>query len=406
MSTLKHWIWLTTREKVDQETIEQLLEQFGSPEAVYEADGEAYEMLRLSDEKQQALKDKSMARANQILDQCDRLGIWVMTRQDADYPVRLRNIYGAPCVLYGKGRRIHFDEEPAVAVVGTRKCSRYGKKVASQLGFQLARQGMLVISGLARGIDTEATAGALRAGMPTVGVLGGGIDVIYPPENERIYEEVAARGLLLSEYPPGTRPLGVHFPVRNRIMSGLSLGTLVVEGPLKSGALITARHAVEQGRDVFAIPGNIDQPLSTGPNRLLREGAIPVLGADDVVAEYLHLYPRKLRFSREPVKIAAPNPTPKQADFHGSSSSPAKKEVDKPKWNDYIDLNDVLEPYSEKEKAVLRALEPEPMQVDHLAERTQIQPGELLSILTVLELRGVAVQTPGKCFYRCGALQE
>lgn len=407
MSALKYWIWLSTREELRRKTIERLLERFGAPEAVYEADREAYAELALRPEEQKALEEKDMTRAYKILDTCSALDIWVMTRQDADYPTRLRHIDDAPCVLYGKGRRIHFDEEPAVAVVGTRKCSGYGRKVAYDLGAGLTRQGMLVISGLARGIDAEAARGALHAGGPTAAVLGGGIDVIYPQENESLYHSVAEHGMLLSEYPPGTKPLGAHFPMRNRIISGLSLGTVVVEAPARSGALITARHAMEQGRDVFAVPGNIDLPLSAGPNRLLRDGAAPVLQADDIVSEYLHLYPDKLRLAREAApQMAAFHQAETRPESTRVSIPPEKKEVDKRKGNDYIDLNDVLEPYHEKEKVILRALEPEPMQIDHLAERTQMQPRELLPLLTMLELRGVVLQTPGKCFYRCGELRE
>ncbi len=406
MATLKYWLWLTTREGVSRETIYKVVTHFGTPEAAYEGDQEAYRALGISQEEQNALSNKAMARPNRILDTCDRMGIWIMTCQDADYPARLRHIYDAPCVLYGKGKRIHFDEEPAIAVVGTRKCSSYGKKVAATLGFQLAYRGMLVISGLASGVDTAAIAGALRAGVPVVGVLGGGIDVVYPRENKDLYRKVAETGVLLSEYPPGTRPLGPHFPVRNRIMSGLSLGVIVVEGPMRSGALITARHALEQGRDVFAVPGNIDSPLSLGPNRLLRDGAIPVLQADDVIAEYFEQYPTKLRFSPEMMGYAAPNQQEKIASFKEKGLESTKKEVDKKETKDYIDLNDSANPFTEEERIILRSLETKPMQVDELAERTKLVSSQLLSALTVLELRGVVLQTPGKCFQRVGEIRE
>jgi DNA processing protein len=406
MSTLKYWLWLATREGLSRATIYKAVDCLGSPEGVYEADQEAYEALGLRPEERHALSNKAMARPNKILDTCDRMGIWMMTYQDADYPARLRNIYDPPCVLYGKGKRIHFDETPAVAIVGTRRCSPYGKKVAATLGFQLAHRGMLIISGLAKGIDTVAMTGALRAGVPVVGVLGCGIDVVYPRENREIYRNVAAAGTLLSEYPPGTQPLGAHFPVRNRIMSGLSLGVVVVEGPMRSGSLITARHALEQGRDVFAVPGNIDSPLSLGPNRLLRDGAIPVLHADDVIAEYIQQYPTKLQFSPETIEKITPNRVEQESVLAGINQGSTKKEVDKWETKDYIDLNDSVEPFAEQEKAILRALERNPMQVDDLIARTQMPPGQILSMLTVLELRGVVSQTPGKCFQRNGEIRE
>ncbi|MGI6498916.1 MAG: DNA-processing protein DprA [Oscillospiraceae bacterium] len=407
MSTLNYWLWLATKDGLRRETIYRAVDFFGSPEAVYEADQDAYEALGLHKEEQQALCNKAMARPNSILDTCDRLGIWLMTYQDADYPTRLRNIYDPPCVLYGKGKRIHFDETPAVAIVGTRRCSPYGKKVAATLGFQLAYRGMLVISGLAKGIDTVAMTGALRAGVPVVGVLGCGIDVVYPRENREIYRDVASSGTLLSEYPPGTQPLGPHFPVRNRIMSGLSLGVIVVEGPMRSGSLITARHALEQGRDVFAVPGNIDSPLSLGPNRLLRDGAIPVTHADDVIGEYIQQYPTKLHLSPKTMEDRMPNRGEQRRVLAEGHQSSTKKEVDKWEAKDYIDLNDSVEPFTEQEKAILKALGTQsPTQADELAARTEIPPGQLLSALTVLELRGVVLQTPGKCFQRNGDIRE
>ena len=406
MGAVHDWLWLATREKLSRRTMHKLVEHFGSPGAVFEASRSAFQEIGLRREEQEVLSNKSMAWPNRIADACARLGIWIMTYQDADYPERLRNIYDPPCVLYGKGDRALLAELPAVAIVGTRKCSDYGKRVASALGFQLARRGMLVVTGLARGIDTQAATGALRAGRPTIGVLGGGIDVVYPRENKKVYQDVADRGLLLSEYPPGTRPLGPHFPVRNRIMSGLSLGVVIVEGDRRSGALITARHALEQGRDVFAIPGNIDAPLSVGPNRLLRDGAIPVLETDDIIREYIQHYPDQLWTADQLDQDPGAGPGTQRSDQSERRRESAKIEVDKRERNDYIDLNDAVDPFTDIEKAVLRALEETPLQAEDLATRTQIPSGQLLSTLTLLELRGVVTQTPGKCFHRNGTLRE
>lgn len=193
--------------------------------------------------------------------------------QDAAYPGRLKNIYDPPCLLYVKGRLPVFDEELAVAVVGTRDCTPYGVACAEKLGYGLTCGGAVVVSGLAKGIDAAATRGALRAGGVTVGVVGNGLDIRYPYESGYLYEDVAAAGALLSEYPPGARPAKAHFPARNRILSGLSAATLVVEAPERSGALITAGTAMEQGREVFAVPGPIDAPASAGCNRLIQDGA-------------------------------------------------------------------------------------------------------------------------------------
>ena len=406
MGAVHEWLWLATREKLSRRTIHNLVAHFGSPGAVFEANRSALQEIGLRREEVEVLSNKSMAWPNRIADACARLGIWIMTYQDADYPERLRNIYDPPCVLYGKGNRALLADLPAVAVVGTRKCSDYGKQVASMLGFQLAQRGMLVVTGLARGIDTMAATGALRTGRPIIGVLGGGIDVVYPSENQKVYQDVANNGLLLSEYPPGTRPLGPHFPVRNRIMSGLSLGVVIVEGNRRSGALITARHALEQGRDVFAVPGNIDSPLSIGPNRLLQDGAIPVLETDDIIREYIQHYPDRLWLADQLDQNQEADPGAHRSSQSERRRESSKIEVDKRERNDYIDLNDAVDPFTEIEKAILKALEETPIQAEDLAVRTKIPSGQLLAALTLLELRGVVTQTPGKCFHRNGTLRE
>ena len=218
---------------------------------------------------------------------------------DAAYPGRLKNIYDPPALLYCKGRLPLLDDLLCVAVVGTRDCTPYGVACAEKLGFGLASGGAAVVSGLAKGIDAAAIRGALRAGGVTVGVVGNGLDVYYPYESRYLYEDVASAGILLSEYPPGTEPASGHFPVRNRIISGLSLAALVVEAPEKSGALITAATALEQGRDVFAVPGPIDAPASVGCNRLIRDGAGLVSDASDILREYEGRFVLNLKESRE-----------------------------------------------------------------------------------------------------------
>ena len=204
-----------------------------------------------------------------------------------------------------------------------RQCSPYGTRAASQLGYELARQGGLVISGLAKGIDGAAHQGALRAGGFTAAVLGGGADVIYPPENRRLYEDIAATGVLLSEYPPGTEPRGGHFPVRNRIISGLSLAVVVVEAPEKSGALITANTALEQGRDVFAVPGPIHAASSRGCHQLLRDGAGLAMEAWDVLGTYQQRFPQKLR----PIRAVLPE-TPGSAEAEPAPASVSYTHLD------------------------------------------------------------------------------
>ena len=295
MSALKFWVWLTEQNRLGGPARQALLEHFGSPEEVYYAEpGDLLQVEGITADQVQALENKSLDRAQSILEECARKDIFLLTAQDALYPQRLKNIYDPPLLLYGRGSMPLFDEEAAVAVVGTRSCSPYGIRMAERFGFEMSKQGGLVVSGLARGIDAASQLGALRAGGLTAAVLGCGVDVVYPPENDRLYEDVAASGVLLSEYPPGAEPFGWHFPARNRILSGLCLATLVVEAPEKSGALITAATALEQGRDVFAIPGPLDAEGSVGCNRLIRDGAGLATESWDILREYQSRYPHKL----------------------------------------------------------------------------------------------------------------
>ena len=313
MAALKYWVWLATLPGLGTRTRIQLLEHFDSPEDIYYADeGELLLTPDITKAQAALLADKSLERTEQVLADCARDGQFILTMGDSLYPNRLRTIFDPPILLYGKGALPVFDDEVAVTVVGTRSCTPYGVRAASQLGYELSKQGALLVSGMAKGIDGEALKGALRAGGFTAAVLGGGADVIYPAENRRLYQDIAATGVILSEYPPGTVPKADHFPVRNRLLSALSLATVVVEAPEKSGALITAATALEQGREVFAVPGPFDAPMSRGTNALIREGAGLVCEAWDVLSFYESRYPHKLRPLRAklPPNLRHPPPHP------------------------------------------------------------------------------------------------
>ena len=300
MSALKYWLWLTSLPGLGNQLRLALLQHFGSPEDVYFADEGRYLLAGADREQAARLADKRLTEADRILGLCDRLRIRIVTLQDADYPDRLRNIFDPPCLLYARGRMPRFDEELAVAMVGTRTCTPYGIRAAEELGYGLAKGGALVVSGLARGIDTASIRGALRAGGVTAAVLGGGVDVVYPRENRNFFEDVAAAGVLLSEYPPGTEPKPGHFPIRNRILSGLCAAALVVEAPERSGALITANLALEQSRDVYAVPGPIFARDSVGCNRLIRDGAGLVEEPWDLLRDYVERFPGKLKRPSQP----------------------------------------------------------------------------------------------------------
>lgn len=393
MSALKYWVWLAECRGVSNQARLALLRHFGSPEDVFYADtGEILLTEGITREQAKALEDHKLNKADQILADCQRLGLRILTIQDAEYPGRLQNIYDPPCLLYVKGRLPAIDEEAAVAVVGTRDCTPYGVACAEKLGYGLASGGAVVVSGLAKGIDAAASRGALRAGGVTVGVVGNGLDVHYPYESRYLYEDIAAAGALLSEYAPGTEPAGSHFPARNRIISGLSLATLVVEAPERSGALITAETALEQGRDVFAVPGPIDAPASVGCNRLIRDGAGLVSDAWDILREYAGRFPEKLKQdeAREQPAVlgyqarqkAEPKPVPPSLDLNKSSLT-----------DDQLNL--------------LRAMsDEEPALVDDLIEQTGIPTRRVLSALTLLEMEHMVTQHSGKRYTRAVTLCE
>ncbi len=415
MSSLRHWIWLSTRSHTPGQYAARLLETFGSPEGVYHADEGAYEALDLPAKVKTALLDKNLRESDKILADCEKLGIWVLTIQDAGYPDRLRQIDTPPVVLYGRGTLPQMDEEAAVAIVGARKASPYGISAARKLGHDLARAGAVLVSGSAWGVDQAALQGAIQAGGKVVSVLGNGIDVIYPQGGQTLYEDVTRSGALLSEYPPGTEPKGHHFPVRNRLIAGLSLGVVVAEGTETSGSLITARWALEQGRDVFAVPGSIDSPMSRGPNGLIRRGeAMLIQDAWDILEEYQFLYPAKLiprqplpqqaeeaRLASEPIKET--QPAPKRV------AENTARVPEKPREADIlvVDLRREPEAFTDDEAAILRTLQARgTLTPDDLTEATGIPTRRILSALTLLQIRRLVREETGKKFTTQVLLKE
>lgn len=401
MSALKFWVWLTEQNRLGGPARQVLLEHFGSPEEVYYAEPrDLLQVEGITADQAQALENKSLDRAQSILEECARKDIFLLTAQDALYPQRLKNIYDPPLLLYGRGSMPLFDEEAAVAVVGTRSCSPYGIRTAERFGFEMSKQGGLVVSGLARGIDAASQLGALRAGGLTAAVLGCGVDVVYPPENDRLYEDVAASGVLLSEYPPGAEPFGWHFPARNRILSGLCLATLVVEAPEKSGALITAATALEQGRDVFAIPGPLDAEGSVGCNRLIRDGAGLATESWDILREYQSRYPHKLHPDGEKLP-----PLPKKSDIFYPERS--KKPKVAPSGLPVINVRRNAEGLTDDQIKVLRILDDkEPMLTDDIALRANVPVRRILSAVTMLEIDGYTRQEGLRKFVRTVEVED
>ena len=413
---LVHWIWLATRTGLGDRGRMLLLQHFAGAEDIYFADEAAMApFAAFSPEALTSLKDKSLESAEKILHACKKADIHVLTWQDAAYPRRLKNIADPPVVLYYKGALPEVDALPTIAVVGTRKATAYGMTVAKRMGYELACCGAVIVSGMASGADTMAMRGALSAGEPVIGVLGCGADVVYPFSNHALYRDAQNQGCLLTEFPPGTPPIGSNFPRRNRIISGLSCGVLVVEAPEKSGALITAKQAADQGRDVFVVPGNIDVPTCKGSNALLRDGALAVSSGWDVVSEYQYLFPGKIRknttasrqtaYLDEVEQMMPPQekPLPKVAQKPKIPTKKSiadlfdrKKEIDKQKSTSYIDAEEKYPPLNEQEKQIVDLIRQGVTLVDDLMAQTDVPTGQVLSILTMLEIKGVVTRLPGK----------
>ena len=410
---LKYWIWLATRKGLGPRGALAVLRRFSSPEQAYCAGREDFaDMEELRDPA--PLLDKDMRGPEKILQQCYQKNIHILAYQDAAYPERLKNIDDPPIVLYYQGTIPAIDTEPVIAMVGTRRASAYGLLQAKQLGYQLGRNGAIVASGGAAGIDTLCLTGALTAGRPVIAVLGCGVDVTYPAANRTLFEDIRHHGCLLSEYPPGTEALPHHFPVRNRILSGLALGVVVVEAPKKSGALITASRALEQGRDVFAVPGNVGSPTCQGNIQLLKEGAIVVEDGWDVMQEYAHLFPSLIRRGPRPTGMTlsaqeqrellenyAPKVQKKPPIVASQTEKVGiddRKDVDNSQNKAYIDVQELLETVTPDERLILEQLACGARHIDTVIAESGLPAGRILASMTLLEVKGFVKRLPGRVF--------
>ena len=360
-----HFIALNLAPELGSAQLTKLLQSFGGPAALCAAPVEALERAGLKREAARRLAAvcRDGASVSRELAAAERAGARIVTQADADYPAALRTIADPPGALYIQGSAEPIDAAPAVAIVGSRRASWYGVQCAERLAYDLALRGITVVSGLALGIDGAAHRGALKAGGRTAAVLGNGLGQIYPPQHAGLAEEVAASGWLISEFPMATDPFPFNFPRRNRIISGLSLGVVVVEAAVRSGALITADMALEQGREVFAVPGPVTAPTSHGTHELLKCGARLVASVEDILEE--------LRLT------AAESPAPSAARPDSSASG-----------------------LLEDERRIVACLGAEPRDIDTIAQASGLRPSDASSLLLQLELKQVVRQLPGKQFVR------
>lgn len=414
MTELKYWLWLTSRPGMTPGKVWMLLDHFVTPERIYYADQEEYNLVSLTERQRRGLEDKGMDRPQTILADCERLGVDIMTLQDAAYPQRLRQLADPPAVLYWKGKKFLFDEEPAIAVVGTRRPSQYGERMAEKFGLELSRGGALVVSGIAEGLDTCAIRGALKGGGAVVSLLAGGVDRIAGP-SRFLAQDVAAVGALISEYPPGTEHRGEHYRPRNRILSGLCLGVLAVECRSFGGTMLTVNHALEQGRDVFAVPGALDNEMSEGTNRLIQQGAKLVTSGRDILEEYWDRFPLKLsaaaplppQVARERLGEGKPvEPSPQPEKSRAKSPQPERQEPRQPSGREVIPRKEQKARFTDDELQIIAALEQRPLSADEVVERTQISARYVLSALTMLQVQGAVEELPGRRFRALVELEQ
>jgi DNA processing protein len=356
-----YWLALSFIPGVGSILLKRLLDRFKTPEAVFQAPIE--ELLgteglgeRVAREIRKGPLEKRIERELRLLNEA---GGKIITLKDDAYPERLREIYDPPPLLYVRGE-LKEEDELAISIVGSRKTSPYGRWITEKISQELARHGVTIVSGMARGIDALAHSGAISGGGRTVAVLGCGVDVIYPSENRSLFTKIIDHGAILSEFPMGSPPEGGHFPKRNRIISGLSMGVVVVQAGAESGSLITASYALEQGREVFAVPGNIGAEGSRGTHRLIKEGAKLVESSEDILEEILPQWHRERDETQE---------------------------VEGPERN-----------LTEEERVLYEHLGEIPLHIDELIRESQFDPGKVSSLLLNLELKGLVSQWPGKCF--------
>lgn len=394
------WMWLSLHFGAGTRIYQKLYNHFGSVEAIYDSDDSdvaLMDWLNISNKKK--LLDKNLSHAEEIFEWCEENNVGVATPSDANYPEPLRLIEDYPAVIYYKGTLPDFKERLYVSVVGTRKMSIYGQKNAYELGYGLAKGGATVISGMALGIDCTAQKGALYAGGSSIAVLGSGIDVCYPSENRKLMEKIISVGAVITEYPPHTPPTGSNFPVRNRIISALSPATVVVEADKNSGALITARRAMKQGKTLFAFPGPVRNFSTEGTNQLLTEGARVATCAIDVLEQFLDVYGHNINLSaskerptfEKNLKVASSFNTD---SFYGQKPDEIKSvsvQPEKVTLKETFDTSNL----TPEQKKVYDAMEFKKSNSQDKLIELGFEPSQLASILMMLEIAGAIESIPG-----------
>jgi len=404
MSSLRYWVWLSSVSFANPRAKYALIERYGDAESAFLAPpGEYRSLPGVSANEAEIFERRDLREADRILEACRREHIQILTLADAAYPKRLRNIFAPPVVLYIKGRLPDVDSIPSVAVIGTRRATPYGVKMGRDIAYEIANCGGIVVSGLTEGIDRAAARGCLLAGGCCIGVLG-----TAHGEGGELREDVIATGALVSEYPPGTKMEKRFFRDRNRISAGLSHAVCVVEAPERSGSLLFAQEALEQGKEIFAVPGNADAENSAGIMILLKQGARPAACGWDVLEDFEALYPDRISrpgtdrhapplTKNEAVSAARPvKPAVQKTKSEEKRETSSKKEIDKQKSAGYIDLHEQLKGLSEDQLQIVTAIGRGETHIDDIIEATGMSAAKVLSQLTILEIKGYIRRVAGR----------
>ncbi len=451
--TLK-WIWLAEMCGAGSTELLRLIEKLKGIDEIFDADYDEYCEAGVSERLSEDLCDKDLGKAMKILAYCQSAGVGVLTYDCESYPVSLRSLKDPPAVLYCAGKLPDLNKSLCISIVGTRTMSEYGMKAAYKIAYEVASTGAVVVSGMALGVDGIASCAAIAAGGKTVAVLGCGIDRVYPKSHQRLADAIKRHGAIITEYPPTTEPRGMNFPVRNRIISGLGQGTVVVDAAIDSGSMITAKNAILQGRDIYAVPANIDSENSSGTNSLIRDGAQAVLCGNDIIRNYMYLYRDRLNtvslmkaekrsdidldfVAKMGVSVKTPLSGTKKSVAHDSEAekriaksqkssapkaeavvknaeqakaSPVKAEKADPYFEKDRELPQTerkgdnsakaLEKLSEKQRKIFDEMPLDrAVTVDYLT-KTGFALGEVISALTVLEIKGLVSSLPGALYIR------
>lgn len=386
-------LWLITSAPQGSKRIYRALKYFHDASGLYEAAPEELLSAGMKPQELESFAGKNTDKAEKVLEYCEKNGIKIITYYDKEYPGPLREIEEPPAVLFIKGALPDTVNTPALGIVGTRECSPFGGKFAAGLAYELSQCGFIIVSGMARGIDTFAHKGVLLAGGVTVAVLPCGADSPYPKQNTELYRRIEASGAVVSEYLPGTECRAYNFHMRNRLISGLSQGIAVIETGEKGGSMITVRHALEQGRMIFAVPGSPGSHVSEGTNALIKSGAVICTGSGDIIAEYNYIFGDKIRKPGKTAKLKTPEPTASAVQRAlVREEKIEEKPVGIPKPVFYCGL-------SENESRVIEALKDGAQSADMLCDVTGLMFPEVIAILNGFELQGYAEALPGG-FYK------